>query len=196
MTRLAVPILLWAFLSGALPAWAQEGAKPELLTPKAISELALDDLFGKLAEHANSRAGKAIEAEILKRFNASGSDTADLLMAWAAQAIEEKKYPQALDILDQIVILRPNFAEAWNRRATVHYLGDDYASSLADIRNALALEPRHFGALSGLGLILEETGRKDQAAEVFRKALDINPQLETVKKSLERLEKEIDGDSI
>ena len=194
MMRFVLPLLLCGFLVSA-PASAQP-EKPELLTPKAIGELTLDELFAKLPEHAESRAGRTIEAEILKRFNKSGSDTADLLMAWSAQAIDAKNYAQALDILDQVVILRPNFAEAWNRRATVHYLQDDYASSLADIRNALALEPRHFGALSGLGLILEETGKKDQAAAVFRKALEINPRLQTVKKSLESLEKEIQGDSI
>ena len=195
MTRFFFLIALWALLGGA-PTRAAEPPNDEILTPKVIGELTLDDLFQKLPEHAGSRTGRAIEAEILERFNSSGSDTADLLMSWAAEAINAKNYAQALDILDHVVLLRPNFAEGWNRRATAHYLNDDYGNSLADIRNALALEPRHFGALSGLGLILEDTGHKDKAVEAFRRALELNPQLENVKKSLERLDKAIEGNSI
>jgi len=110
--------------------------------------------------------------------------------------MEEKQYPRALDVLDQVVLLKPDFAEGWNKRATVYYLIDDYGSSLADIRRTLALEPRHFGALSGLGFILDETGQKEQAIAVFRKALAINPQLDRIKEAVERLEKETAGNSI
>lgn len=188
-------LTLCGLLAGA-PAFAEQAPPSEAITPKSVGELSLDQLFEKLPGNAGSRGGRLIEGEILERFSKSGSDTADLLMSWSVQAIDEKNYPLALDILDQVVILKPDFTEAWNKRATVHYLRDDYASSLADIRNTLALEPRHFGALSGLGLILEETGRKDQAVAVFRRALALNPQLENVKKSLERLEKETAGDSI
>ncbi len=195
MTRFLHVFVFCAAL-GVAPAFGQDGGKSEPPKPQPIAELNLYELFGKLAESSGPRAGKAVESEILKRFHKSGSDTADLLMSWAVQAMEGKKYPLALDVLDQIVVLKPDFAEAWNKRATVHYLQDDYASSLADIRNVLALEPRHFGALSGLGLILEESGRKDRALEVFRRALEINPLLTNVKESLERLEKEIAGDSI
>ena len=110
--------------------------------------------------------------------------------------MEDKDYPEALDILDQVIVLKPDFAEGWNKRATVHYLADDYASSVADIRQTLALQPRHFGALSGLGMILQETGQKEQAIVVLRKALAINPQLDKIKEAVERLEKETAGDAI
>ena len=133
---------------------------------------------------------------MLERFHESGSDTADLLLSWAVKAMEDKDYPEALDILDQLIVLKPDFAEGWNKRATVHYLADDYASSVADIRQTLALQPRHFGALSGLGMILQETGQKEQAIVVLRKALAINPQLDKIKEAVERLEKETAGDAI
>ena len=133
---------------------------------------------------------------MLERFHESGSDTADLLLSWAVKAMEDKDYPEALDILDQVIVLKPDFAEGWNKRATVHYLADDYASSVADIRQTLALQPRHFGALSGLGMILQETGQKEQAIVVLRKALAINPQLDKIKEAVERLEKETAGDAI
>jgi tetratricopeptide (TPR) repeat protein len=178
------------------PAESTDAAKPEALTPQAITELTLDQLFDKLPDNAGSRAGKAIEREILARFNKSGSATADLLLSWASEAIDKKDYPHALDILDQIVVIQPDFAEAWNKRATVYYLTDDYSSSLSDIRQTLALEPRHFGALAGLGMILDATDRKEEAIRVLERALEINPQLDNVRESLERLEKDVAGDSI
>lgn len=193
MIRLFLSVVLLAGLA-VHPAWAQPETAP--LTPQAIGDLSLDELFETLSQSADSPSGKAVEAEILKRLENSGSDTADLLMSWAGQAVEAKTYPAALDILDQIIMLQPGYAEAWNKRATVYYLMDDYASSLADIRQTLAIEPRHFGALSGLGLILQDTGRKEQAMAVFRKALAIDPLLDKVRESLERLEKETERNAI
>jgi len=193
MLRPALLVLLFALV--APPAFGQAD-KPEPLTRQQIADLSLDELLAALPEQAESRAGKAIEAEILERFNESGSPTVDLLMSWANQAIAEKQYPLALDILDQVVILKPDFAEAWNKRATVHFLADDYAAALADIRRTLALQPRHFGALSGLGLILDDTGHEEKAMEAFRMSLEINPLLDKVRESLERLEKEVAGNAI
>ena len=186
----------FALLLAAAAARAEEGARPEPLNPSTISDLSLDELFDKLPAESGSRAGKLIEAEILKRLQMSGSDTADLLMAWSVEAMEEKDFPLALDLLDHIIMLEPGFAEAWNKRATVYFMMDDYGSSLSDIRQTLAIEPRHFGALSGLGMILSSMDRKEEAIRAFRRALEINPQLTRVKESLERLEKETSGESI
>jgi tetratricopeptide (TPR) repeat protein len=137
-----------------------------------------------------------VEGEIQRRFHKSGSDTADLLFSWALKTFEQKNYAMSLDVLDQVIMLKPDFAEAWNKRATVHYMLDDYSESLSDIRQALLLEPRHFGALSGLGIILDASGRKPDALKALRRALEINPQMEQVKKTVERLEKETSGQSI
>lgn len=194
---LRLPILVAGFLLLApVPGLAQEPPQSEILTSQAIAELTLDELFDKLPEHSGSRPGRLIETEILRRFEQSGSDTTDLLMSWATQAINEKSYPLALDVLDQVVLLQPGYAEGWNKRATVHYLLDDYGSSLSDIRQTLALEPRHFGALSGLGIILDAMDREEDAMRAYKRALEINPQLENVRESLERLEKETSGDAI
>jgi tetratricopeptide (TPR) repeat protein len=191
MSRLVFALAL-ALLLAAGPARAQEEGEqdPNILTPRAIGELSLDDLFAKLPDNADTPTGQRIEREILRRFSKSGSATADLLLSWAVAAIEKEDYPQALDLLDQIVVLKPDFAEAWNRRATVYYMLDDYSAALADIRVTLKLQPRHFGALAGFGIMLQSMDRDDQAMQVFRRALKINPQLERVKESLERLEKE------
>ena len=185
-----IQLFALAAVLAAGQARSAEPAAPETSTPPALGDRTLDDLFEQLGDHAAAPDGKRIETEILKRFEHSGSDTADLLMSWANQAMAEKSYPLALDILDQVIVLQPNYPEAWNKRATVAYLSDDYPSALADIRQTLLLEPRHFGALAGLGLILEETGKKEQAIVVFRKALAIDPLLDKVKESLDRLEKD------
>jgi len=94
------------------------------------------------------------------------------------------------------VLVKPDFAEAWNKRATVYFLIDDYAASIADIRQTLALEPRHFGALAGLGMIFQAMDRKNDAIQVFERALEINPQLDKVREALEELKKETAGDDI
>jgi tetratricopeptide (TPR) repeat protein len=169
---------------------------PNARVPNAPGQLTLDELFERLAKASDTPAGKALESEILTRFNKSGSDTVDLLFAWAGEATEKKDYPLALDLLDQVLLLKPDFAEGWNRRATVHYMRDDYARSLADIRQTLAREPRHFGALSGLGILLSQMGQKEQAIVVLQRALAIDPLLDKVKESLETLEKETAGHAI
>ena len=197
MTRLLPRVLLAAFLA-APPAIAapEEGGDRPILTQRVIAELSLDDLFARLPENADAPAGERIEQEILRRFSRSGSATADLLMSWAEDAISESDYTLALDLLDQIIVIKPDFAEAWNKRATVYYMVDDYGASLADIRQTLALEPRHFGALAGFGLILEAIDRKSEAIRVLKRALEINPRLDQVRETLEKLEKETAGEDI
>ncbi len=196
MNRRLLAVILVAILA-ALPARAEiEERAPTVLTPRIIAEMPLDDLFTKLKENPDSPAGGRIEQEILRRFAHSGSATADLLLSWSVEAIEAKNFPLALDILDQIIVIKPDFAEAWNKRATVYYLIDDYSASLADIRATLALQPRHFGALAGFGMILEALDRGPEAIRVFRRALEINPRLKQVRETLEKLEKENEGPAI
>jgi Flp pilus assembly protein TadD len=83
--------------------------------------------------------------------------------------------------------------EAWNRRATVHYLKQDYGHALADLRQVLAREPRHFGALSGLGLILQDIGDDKHALQAYRKALEIDPHLENIPEVVKTLSEKVEG---
>ncbi len=183
-------------LLASVPARAATEGAPPILTQHVVAELSLDDLFARLKENADSPAGGRIEQEILRRFTHSGSPTADLLLSWAGEAVEATDYPLALDLLDQIIVLKPDFAEAWDKRATVYYLMEDYSDSLSDIRATLALEPRHFGALAGFGMILVALDRKAEAIRVFKHALEINPRLKQVRETLEKLEKETAGSAI
>jgi tetratricopeptide (TPR) repeat protein len=156
----------------------------------------LDELFGKLATAKSEAEAHPFERRILARWSQSGSATVDLLMGWADQAIGDKNLGRALDLLDQAVLLKPDFAEAYNRRATVYYLQDDYRRSIRDIEATLRLEPRHFGALSGLGAILAEIGDTARAEDIFRKALAIHPNLVQVREQLDKLESADKGSPI
>jgi tetratricopeptide (TPR) repeat protein len=193
MLRLAS--LVVAVFLAAVPAIAQEPPAPPALTREALADFSLDDLFARLKESEPGDV-RMVEAEILKRFHQSGSDTVDLLLQWGMQAMEDDDYPLALDVFDQVILLKPDFAEGWNKRATVYFLMNDYGHSVADIRQTLALEPRHFGALAGFGMILQEIGKEREALTVLRRALDINPGLENVAETIEKLEKAVAGDEV
>ena len=186
-------VLCW-FPAAGFAADRETEAAPqaEAVEPPSRAEQ-LDTLFGTLKSAKEEEAAKSAESDIIRLWLESGSDTVDLLMSWTLSAIEEKNYPLALDYLDRMVVMKPDFPEAWNKRATVHFLADDYSSAIADIERVLMLEPRHFGALSGLGAIMREIGEKERAIEAYRKALEVDPHLDNVKKALGDLEKEMAG---
>jgi tetratricopeptide (TPR) repeat protein len=102
----------------------------------------------------------------------------------------------AMKLLDAIIKLRPDYIEAWNRRATLYYLRNDYMHSLADIEQVLIREPRHFGALAGLGMIMQDLGDDKRALDAFRKALAINPHLEKVPELVKTLSEKVEGRDI
>ncbi|MEO9530891.1 tetratricopeptide repeat protein [Roseibium sp.] len=153
----------------------------------------LDELFTDLAEVDTPKSAERIAREIQLIWMASGSDTVDVLMSRAGKAIQAEDHGLALDLLDAVVILKPSYAEGWNRRATVHYMREDFGKSLVDIERTLALEPRHWGALSGLAIIQRRLGFETEALTTFRRALEVNPGLENAAKAVETLEKDAEG---
>jgi tetratricopeptide (TPR) repeat protein len=185
----------------ALPALAQPAPAPpgpraskppgKEQPPPPPRAATLDDLFERLLRTKDESEAKGITASIQRRWLRSGSDTADLLMSRAMQAVEAKDQALAIEILDRVVVLQPEWAEGWNKRATVFYMLGDVTRSRADIRETLAREPRHYGALAGLGIILQSNGDRKAAYEVFRKALALNPFLTDVKQQVQRLESEL-----
>ncbi|TIT42853.1 MAG: hypothetical protein E5W75_26725, partial [Mesorhizobium sp.] len=100
------------------------------------------------------------------------------------------------DFLDQVVTLQPSYAEGWNRRATVHFMMKNYGKSMADIDRTLQLEPRHFGALSGLAQIMAETGHKQSALEAWQKVLAIYPMMRSAQNQVATLSEELAGEGI
>ncbi|HMM62551.1 MAG TPA: hypothetical protein PKD01_00385 [Mesorhizobium sp.] len=156
----------------------------------------LDRLFASLKRERNEKAAERIANRIWQEWSQSGSASIDLMMQWTQKAIEEQKYDVALDFLDQVVTLEPAYAEGWNRRATVHFLMKNYAKSMADIEKTLQLEPRHFGALSGLAQIMADTGRKEAALQAWQRVLDIYPMLRNAQNQVATLSEELAGEGI
>src|SRR5215211_7542061 len=156
----------------------------------------LDFLFGALKAAPDAETAKAIEERIWALWFVSGSDTADLLMTRVKTAVEGKDLDLAVQLLDAIVEIKPDYVEAWNRRATLFFMKKDYGRALADIRQVLAREPRHFGALSGLGLIMQELGDDKRALDVFRRALAVHPHLERIPDVVKQLTEKVEGRDI
>jgi tetratricopeptide (TPR) repeat protein len=153
----------------------------------------LDTLFAGLKIAPDAESAKAIEDRIWALWMVSGSDTCNLLMVRVKAAADEKDYDLAIKLLNAVIALKPDYVEAWNRRATIYYLMKDYGHSVADIREVLLREPRHFGALSGLGLILQEIGDDKHALEAYRRALAIDPHLEHVPEVVKTLRETVEG---
>src|SRR5262245_61372190 len=199
--KLVIATLMAAAL--ALPAAAQTnpGSKRQWVEPPSEVPKAqrgdrtrnVDFLFEALKAAPDDESAKAIENRIWALWFASGSDTADLLMARVKQAMEAKNFDLAIRLLGSIIEIRPSYIEAWNRRATVYFLKKDYSNSLADIRQVLSREPRHFGALAGLGTILNEIGDERRALDAFRRALAVYPRLNGVADEVKALTEKVEG---
>ncbi len=190
-----------ACLGVSAPASAQKGGFVE--APDKLPRVSradrlndLDFLFGALKAAPDATAAKAIEDRIWAVWIISPSDTANLLMTRVKTAIEAHDLDLALKLLDAIIAIKPDYVEAWNRRATIHYMRKDYNHSLADIRQILAREPRHFGALAGLGLIMQDLGDDRRALEIYRRALQVHPHLPKIPDLIKSLTEKVEGRDI
>jgi tetratricopeptide (TPR) repeat protein len=207
LTGMSQRFRVWAaaaLCAGSLltgPAFAQKGGfieAPDKL-PRASRAERLNDinfLFGALKAAPDAASAKAIEDRIWAVWIVSPSDTATLLMTRVKTAIDGKNLDLALRLLDSIIAIKPDYVEAWNRRATLLYMRKDYERSLADIRQILAREPRHFGALAGLGLILQDMGDDKRALDIYRRALDVHPHLPRIPDLIKSLTEKVEGRDI
>src|SRR3954470_10490814 len=194
-------LALAATLIAVTPARADPGGwteTPDKLprAPRGDRFKNLDFLFEALKAAPDADSAKLVEGRIWAVWLASGSDTADLLMTRVKTATDEKDVKLALQLLDAVIELKPDYVEAWNRRATIHFANKEYAKSVADIRQVLAREPRHFGALTGLGVIMQEFGEEKLALEAFRRALAVNPHLQKVPDFVKTLAEKVEGRDI
>lgn len=156
---------------------------------------ALDDLFARLPD-ADARQAEKIEREIWIEWSKSGSAAMDLLLERGRTAMAAGMPDVAVEHLTALIDHAPDFAEGWNARATAYFQTGDLGPSVSDIGHVLTLNPRHFGALSGLGMIFEQLDQPQKALEVYRAALAINPHLNDVQESIERLEKTVAGQDL
>lgn len=151
----------------------------------------LAPLFEQLAASNNPHDAFVTEMTIWHIWGESGQEDVDELMALGTQAMAEQRLDEAIAIFDRIVDMLPRFAEGWNKRATAYYLRQDYVASVQDIERTLALEPRHFGAISGMGLIFLEKGDETGALEAFEAVLAIHPMSAGARRRVEELRKRI-----
>lgn len=186
----------WVVPSAAQSAKRNEqGAKPSQAT-RVDRTRNLDFLFGALKVAPNDATAKAIEERIWAVWTASRSDTTNLLMTRVKTAVEAKDLDLAVKLLDSVVKIKPDYVEGWNRRATIFYMRKDYGRALNDIREVLKREPRHFGALAGFGLILQDIGDDKQALEVYRRALSVYPRMERIPDLVKTLQEKVEGRDI
>ena len=164
--------------------------------PRGDRSRNLDFLFGALKVAPDDATAKAVEERIWAVWTASRSDTTNLLMMRVKTAVEAKDLDLAVTLLDSIVKIKPDYVEGWNRRATIFYMKKDYGRALADIREVLKREPRHFGALAGFGLILQDVGDDKHALDVYRRALAVYPRMERIPDLVKTLQEKVEGRDI
>src|ERR1700730_831167 len=193
------PAHCWAQTTEDPPAAIDKLPNPPDKLPKAPRgdrARNIDFLFDALKAAPDAEIAKEVENRIWAIWLASGSDTADLLMSRVKAAIEGKDARLAIQLLGSIIEIKPDYIEAWNRRATLFFAMKDYGRAMADIQEVLNREPRHFGALAGLGMILEEVGENKQALDAYRKALAVNPHMQKIPEQVKALSEKIEGRDI
>ncbi len=195
--RVTVFVLVIGFAPSAL---AQDNAVPD--TDEAVTEQqtqlsdeTMDVLFERLAK-AEEREASRIEKEITDRWAKSGSDSADLLLIRGRKALEKREMKKAIAHFSRLIAFKPDFAEGWNARATAHFADRNLGRALADLYEVLRIEPRHFGAMIGLGLIMESLDREDDAHAAFTAAQEVHPNVDGAGDGIERLKKSVEGQPI
>jgi tetratricopeptide (TPR) repeat protein len=174
---------------------AAPDATPEV-SPAQARKQKLDELYGRLAASRDGDETDGLIAAIDRTELESGSDTDDFLMARAVAAMGTQNLEVSLALLDRLVAIDPEWAEAWNKRATARYMNGDESGSMADIAQTIQREPRHVGALSGMGMILEQRGLRASALRAYRRVLEIAPRMASAKAAVERLEAEERGQGL
>lgn len=190
-------------LAQSRPGQKPKAAQPAQEAPKDAAKAALpqarsslDDLFRRLKDAKNPAEAKSLATQIERRLARSGSDTVDLLAARANEVFAEGEAAIGIEIMDRAIVLRPDWAEGYHRRALMFFAMDDMTRALADLDLTLQREPRHFGALTGLGLIFQRLGDDKRAFAAYAKAYEINPSLESVKTILDRMRPDVEGREI
>jgi tetratricopeptide (TPR) repeat protein len=179
----------------ALPAMAREGDEAgvavEKLTPQQQREESLDVLFARLQQSTSETIARDVEQKIWTLWSQSDSPTADVLLEQAVAAMDAQDSASSFAILDRVIASYPSYAEAWNKRATLNFMVGKYKASLSDIEKVLDLEPRHFGALAGRGMIYNAQEEWSLALDAYRDALAVNPNMPSVKSAIKELEKRL-----
>ena len=155
----------------------------------------LDELFERLAQPELAE-WEAVEQEIFANWSRSGSPAMDLLLQRGREAMNEGDFDVAIDHFSALIDHAPDFAEGYNARATAYFHAGRFGQSISDIERTLALNPRHFGAMSGMGNILNQLGLYPEALEIIRRARTVHPHRPDLIEAQEHLEARVDGTSL
>jgi tetratricopeptide (TPR) repeat protein len=180
----------WAMLFVSLLMFSAGGALADT-TAVQSQTVELDTLFAKLRDPSIGSDAMRVERQIWDNWLHQGSDAENEALAKATSVMNIGDFKTADVMLTELVGKSPNFAEAWNKRATLYFLMQRYDESLADIVKTLDLEPRHFGALAGRGMIYQRLGRDKDALAAFKDALAVNPNLPGAGLAVHELEKKL-----
>ncbi|MDL2399248.1 hypothetical protein [Rhizobium mayense] len=198
LSYLALPILFALTVVTPHLAKADDSNIVEKKDPNAASsslspKQQIDNLFTALKRQRDPEQASLIADQIRMEWNDSGSATINLLMQWADKAIQDKRNAAAMDFLDQVIALKPDYVEGWNRRATLNFAIGDYRKSMEDINQVLRIEPRHFGALAGMAAILSETGNDELTLKAWERFLEIYPANRAAQEQVNTLSEKIAG---
>ncbi|WP_232829319.1 tetratricopeptide repeat protein [Tropicimonas sp. IMCC34043] len=174
------------------PLEMQRPVEPE---PDIAAPAEIDHLLAELAR-PDQPGWEQIEQSILREWSHSGSASMDLLLLRGRKAMAEGDLDAAIEHFTALTDHAPDFAEGWNARATAYFYAGYYGLSISDIQHALMLNPRHFGALSGLGFMLDTLGYESEALEALRAVEAIHPHRPEVIDAIERLEKTVEGERL
>lgn len=166
------------------PAFADQNAKN------------LDKLFEELAHAEHPITANQIEGEIWRAWLESDDEKVDEELRAGMREMSSGNFEESIDHFTKVIEMDPDFAEGWNKRATAYFYNNQPAKSMKDIQKTLSLEPRHFGAISGMGLIFLQWGDERGALNAFEQVLKINPMAGTANAEVDRLRKKLGGSGI
>lgn len=155
----------------------------------------LDELFRQLADPGTTN-WETVERDIEIQLSLSGSASADLLLRRGQDALEAQDFDAAIDHLTALTDHAPEFAEGYNSRAAAYFLAGLVGPALEDLRHVLVLEPRHYGALAGIGSVMEELGDPEAALAAYSAALAIHPHRADLHGAIARLERATEGTAL
>lgn len=155
----------------------------------------LDALFERL-KTADVVDAERIEREIELEWSKSGSPAMDLLLKRGIEALEEEDFDAAIEHLTALTDHAPDFAAGWYNRGQAYALTGRIGPAVADLERALALDPRHYDAIFGLGTLFQQIDRPDRAYDAYRLVLDLHPHHEEAQELLKRLEKDVNGTTL
>lgn len=165
-----------------------------LVTPLVYSDQTddrLNDLFSVLTVSSDLSTIRKTENQIWEIWFEHPNEDVEQLMQMGLARMNYNRYAEAMFIFTQLIENYPDYSEGWNRRATLHYVLGNYEESIRDIEQVLKLEPRHFGALSGLGLVYLQQNQLGKAKQAFENLIDVHPNSPNAQENLKQINQDL-----